>query len=302
MMCNFKRHFFYLTKKKGGPSKILYNKIIDTIFTPNPKDFQELQEISFSSQEHLDEAKLDYLRKMFAIKEKWAAAYTPAIFHAGTHTISRAESVNSQIKAKVFRRSSLCDIFKLMNDIVEKCIKKSVLDRTQKVNAQVVHHPLLKDIYEKYSGFAYNHMLYQYMLSHSLIIKKITDEVEDNPHIGQYIVKDLDDREKYTVEIFEVAHAHQGLSIDCKCKFRTAQKMYCSHILAVLNMLQVKTVEKFEPEERWLDKLSNFLPEPESKLALANQRNKELLSKIKSIKEEEQDMDNTYNFEVKQEM
>ena len=301
MMCNFKRHFFFLTKKKDGASKILFQKIIDTIFTPNPKDFQELQEIIFSSQDRLDETKLDYLRKMFAIKEKWAAAFTPAIFHAGTHTISRAESVNSQVKSKVFRRSSLWDIFKLMNDILEKWIKKSVLDRTQKVHAQVVRHPLLKEIYERYSGFSFNHMLYQYMLSHSLIIKKLDDESSNNQYAGQYVVKDPDDRDKYTVEIIEPTRAHQGMRVECKCKFRTAQRMYWSHIFAVLNMLQIKTIEKLEPEDRWMDRLSNFLPEPESKLAATNKRNEEFLSRIKREKLEDFDFDDPLNFDVKKE-
>jgi len=220
---------------------MLFSKIIDTIFTPNPKDFQGLQEVIFASKEHLDDQKLDYLRKMFAIKEKWAAAYTPAIFHAGTHTISRAESVNSQVKSKVFRRSSLCDIFKLMNDIVEKSIKRSVLDRTQCRDKHPIKHPLLKSIFENYSNFAYNHMMYQYMISHKLVVKKISDGAGEDSQVGQYVVKDADDREKYTVEIFESPNANSGMRIDCKCKFRTSQRMYCSHILATMNACQIKT-------------------------------------------------------------
>ena len=266
----------------------MFNKIIDTIFTPNPKDFQELQEIIFRSDDLIEEDKLTYLRKMFAIKEKWTAAYTPSIFHAGTHTISRAESVNSQVKSKVFRRSSLCDIFKLMNDILEKSIKRSVLARTQKVRHQVIHSPLLKSIYECYSSFAYEHMLYQYMLSHGFIIKRVDfDQEESDPHTGQYIVKDIDDREKHTVEI----HLNRNtgkLQVECKCKFRTAQRMYCSHIMAVLNNLQIKTCEKFDPEDRWLDKLSNFLPEPENQLDIKLKQNSDFLHYIKSEKNEDQ--------------
>ncbi|CAI2386947.1 unnamed protein product [Moneuplotes crassus] len=263
MMCNFKRHFFYLRKKRSGAAKILHQKIIDTIFCRTPKEFHENQEIIFSSDDLLDPQKMGYLRKMFSIKEKWAAAFTPALFHAGTHTISRAESVNSQVKSKVFRRSSLCDIFKLMNDIIEKCIKKSVLDRTQCKEKHQIHHPLLKSIYENYSSFAYNHMMYQYMLSHSLIVKKIRSDGDECSHSGQYMVKDVDDREKYTVEIFESPNPQVGLTINCKCKFRVTQRLYCAHILATMNACQIKTCEKFEPEDRWLDKLDNFLPEPD---------------------------------------
>jgi hypothetical protein len=48
---------------------------------------------------------------MLTIKEKWAAAYAPEVFMAGIHTISRAESVNSRVKAAVHSRSTLVDIY-----------------------------------------------------------------------------------------------------------------------------------------------------------------------------------------------
>lgn len=45
-------------------------------------------EIIFSTQGHIDDKKKAYLQFMLKIKEKWATAYTPNVFHAGTHTIS----------------------------------------------------------------------------------------------------------------------------------------------------------------------------------------------------------------------
>jgi len=74
---------------------MLYKYIIDLIYVDSPKKFQEMSEIIFSTKGHIDDKKLAYLRFMLNIKEKWATAYTPKVFHAGTHTISRAESVNS---------------------------------------------------------------------------------------------------------------------------------------------------------------------------------------------------------------
>ena len=59
-------------------------------------------EIIFSTDGHLDDKKKAYLHFMLKIKDKWATAFTPFVFHAGTHTISRAESVNSRIKSKLF--------------------------------------------------------------------------------------------------------------------------------------------------------------------------------------------------------
>jgi len=93
---------------KGQGAKMLYSKIIDLIYNQSPKEFQESQELIFSSSQILmPEEKLCYLRQMFAIKEKWAEAFAPTQFNAATHTISRAESVNSQIKNSVFSKSSM---------------------------------------------------------------------------------------------------------------------------------------------------------------------------------------------------
>ena len=48
-----------------------------------------------NKKEIIGDDKISYLRNLATIKEKWAAAFTPAVFIAGIHTISRAESVNS---------------------------------------------------------------------------------------------------------------------------------------------------------------------------------------------------------------
>jgi hypothetical protein len=98
MMQNFKKHFIFLTKRKTASSKLLYNHILDLIFAETPTKFTQLLNIVFSSPELLDEQKLNYLRQLLLIKEKWASAYMPRVFNSGIHTISRAESVNNMVK------------------------------------------------------------------------------------------------------------------------------------------------------------------------------------------------------------
>lgn len=94
MQNNFKKHFVFLNKKKTCSGRLLYNHIIDCIFTESPKRFQELQDVIFQNSELLDNDRLKYLRQLFQIKEKWSSAHQPVLFNAGIHTISRAESVN----------------------------------------------------------------------------------------------------------------------------------------------------------------------------------------------------------------
>jgi hypothetical protein len=73
----------------------------------------------------IGESKINYLRNMLAIKEKWTAAYSPTIFTSRTHTTSRIESMNSQIKARVHSRSTLIDIVQMFQDIEERLVERS---------------------------------------------------------------------------------------------------------------------------------------------------------------------------------
>lgn len=66
MMQNFKKHFVYLSKRKACASKMLYNHIIDSIYTDQPKKFIELQDLIFEQGvDMMDPSKIEYLRKLF---------------------------------------------------------------------------------------------------------------------------------------------------------------------------------------------------------------------------------------------
>ena len=73
-MQNLKKHFVYLSKRKHANSKMMYNHLMDCIFCDSPKRFRELQDIIFASAD-LDAKKLEHLRKLFLIKEKWSTAH-----------------------------------------------------------------------------------------------------------------------------------------------------------------------------------------------------------------------------------
>lgn len=217
MQENFRRHFIYLQRMKGQNSKMLYQSILNLIYEPDPHKFQEIQELIFSSTDLLDETKLQYLRSLFAIKEKWAAAYCPNIFNANTHTVSRAESVNSQIKNRVFAKSSMCDILRLFQELEDRSINK-IITFYKTHQKQILHHPLLQGIYDYYSNYAFEKMLYQYMNSHHLVVKRLVqNEFDDTEQItitnaqlnpsGQYVVKDDEMREKCMVYLQGKRHS-----------------------------------------------------------------------------------------------
>lgn len=96
MQQNFKKNFLYLKRIHQGHAKLLYKYIVyDLIYEENQELFETYVNIVFQNTEMIGESKLNYLRNMLAIKEKWTAAYSPTIFTSRTHTTSRIESMNS---------------------------------------------------------------------------------------------------------------------------------------------------------------------------------------------------------------
>jgi len=86
----------FLTKRHAASAKLLYKHIVyELLFTEDPFKFQKVADVIFQNEAHLGPDKLRYLRSLIQIKEKWATAFTPSVFNAGTHATSRAESVNA---------------------------------------------------------------------------------------------------------------------------------------------------------------------------------------------------------------
>lgn len=97
------------------------------------------------------------------------------------------------------------------------------------------------------------------MQSHPLIVKPVTKNedallvggVLSLPELetdsGIYKVKDLESREKFQV----VIRMYDEGEVSCNCKYHWSFNLYCQHIFAVFNVLQTKSVSKFQRVDRW---------------------------------------------------
>lgn len=103
------------------------------------------------------------------IKEKWTAAFAPKNFIAGTHTTSRGESLNAQIKTKINSRSTLVEILRHMQELDERVVEKCETDYKHNTPL-VLNNPMLEEMYQLYTRHSFEHMLYQYMHSHYLVV------------------------------------------------------------------------------------------------------------------------------------
>ena len=279
----FRKQFSYLSKRKSASANLLFRHIIETITTESPKRFIELQDIIFSSENHLDEMKFEYLRSMFSMKEKWSTAFAPNIFTAGIHTITRALSIFSQMKQRIFARSSLWDIFTLGLDLFDKVLRRIVNDMYEARRDAKLLHPVLWYLANTYSEYAFMHMLCQYTYSHTNTVKRPKDQ---KPTLcGRYIVKEVsEEKERYMVEISEnIKECRQGFDksydIQWKWKYFHQNLIYWSHIFTVINILQLKNFSEFKLINRWL-KSEVILKE----VLTVNQRHlEEITNRVKEI-------------------
>lgn len=86
----------YLKRIPKGIAKLLYKYIVfDLIYEENQQVFETYLNIIFQNSDLIGESKINYLRNLMIIKEKWTAAYVPNVFLARTHTTSRGESMNA---------------------------------------------------------------------------------------------------------------------------------------------------------------------------------------------------------------
>ena len=74
------------------------------------------------------------------------------------------------VKCRLNARSSLCDLFKLLTDMENRVIEKTFLENKQE-RRLIVNHPLMHELYVNYSRWAFEKMLYEYMMSHPLVVK-----------------------------------------------------------------------------------------------------------------------------------
>lgn len=127
-----------------------------------------------------------------------------------------------------------------------------------------VNHPIINEIKQKYSKWAFEQMLFQQSQSFSLFVKPF-----ENPQISAqiaqmtdsktvYLVRNIEDTKDKAICLLEqdaetnTLDGQQYNRIQCNCRFSAHHQFYCRHIFAVLNFLQIKTIQKYKLiEPRW---------------------------------------------------
>eukprot|EP00347_Sterkiella_histriomuscorum_P023960 403332789 len=255
MQQNFKKRFLFLKRIHQGQAKLLYKYIVyGLIYEENQKVFETTLNLVFQSVDLIGSHNLEYLQKLMLIKEKWTSAFAPTIFLAKTHTTSRIEAVNSQIKARVHQRSTLVEIFQMFQDLEQRLHDRIQGEQRNEIMLHV-NHPMLDQLYQTYTRYAFELMLYEYMNSHQYKIE--TDRSlgmqQKGLQDGVWHVNDSKDKVTYQIQCrqLDLNYNDSFYDINCNCKFFQISSLYCRHIFTALNFLQVKSLANAKTFERW---------------------------------------------------
>ena len=112
---------FLLEKNEGSKRvsnlKDLHDLIIDLVDESEQERFCSLQETIFQLGVDLIEIdKIQMLRQLLSIKEKWSSAFWPLKFTCGTHNMNRALKISKLLNSKLYGRSNMLELFKLIED------------------------------------------------------------------------------------------------------------------------------------------------------------------------------------------
>jgi len=76
-------------------------------------------------------------------------------------------------------------------------------------------------------------------------------KVCDENGIGIFSVRELGNGNKDRMQVIIRMDEEQGYVVSCNCRYFWSFNLFCSHSFAVFNLLQIRTLEKFEPFSRW---------------------------------------------------
>lgn len=132
-------------------------------------------------------------------------------------------------------------------------VEKKVIEKTivfgKSYAKQVLHHPLVKHIFETYSTFAFEQMFYQFMQSHQMsVIDRLAPKGSSHEHrlmkvcddsgIGMFSVREMErGAVKDKMQVIIRLQEDLGYQVSCNCRYFWSFNLYCSHIFSVFNLL-----------------------------------------------------------------
>ena len=253
---SFNKNFSYLVSMNCGNLK---NKIFSLSYIESKEEFQKTySEVQNSLEEKKFVKSINYLEKMYKIKEKWAEAFLPHYFTGGVHTTSRAESLNALIKKYLSSKNEISDMIRFLRDFENKFtfekedfskegskVENVSAKNNEKVNSKMKNqyetHPIIIDLQKELSQLILAKHLEQFNLSHNYVCKHI--KTETNATYFEVRNANFPDKSR------EIKYSSNHYACQCPTYYRNG--LICRHIFALAVMFQDKDSKKFIIHKRW---------------------------------------------------
>ncbi len=238
---SLRRNFSFLKKENSQQ----FERIISL---PYLKEKEEFEREANSIQEFLQnkdsyKKSLKYFLEICSEKKKWADAYKPVIFNAGTHTTSRAESMNKVIKNYVNKKSELAAMIEAIKELDNSyAFTDPFKQLPSQFQTQYQADPIMANIKKDLGELIYKRHYCEYVQSKYYTICLLHNEPSfeiDSTRTRIYEVKRDSDSSVVRIVIL----GETKLSCDCNLYF--VEGIICRHVFCVATVTQQKDLSNY---------------------------------------------------------
>ena len=276
---NLQRNFAFL---KINHEEI-YNSVLRLPYIHEKQKFDETREelVEFLRAKDFKKS-VEYLERLFIIKEKWSDAYRKRIFTAGTHTTSRAESINAVIKRYMNRTCEISGLIYLLENVQGiSCFQDFSTKNVQfkEKNIYTDSEPLLASLKLMVSQNIFQKHLSEFKVCSKYVTKLISRE-NDICFYDVYVIDSQEEEKKRKTQI-------GNNFIDCSCELYYTTGIICRHMFAIIKSRfytdQILLEIKQFVHKRW----DLTIEKPAAQLEVFSADDKKLFEETDKILEEE---------------
>jgi len=235
---SFTKNFSFLTAMNCVEIK---EKILALPYVECSEEFEakydEIKQILISKKFNRSVA---YLEKMYNIKQKWAEAFLIQDFTGGTHTTSRAESMNALLKKYCSSKSEMSDFIEFLEGFEKKFISEEINNPKETLD-QYGSHPIILELKKSLSSLIFSKHFDQFVLGHNYLCQY---QKTENDCVHHQVINIYAKKKSRLVRI-------QNNFYQCKCSTFIRHGIICRHIFALMMMFQDKNLEKVLIHKRW---------------------------------------------------
>lgn len=187
----------------------------------------------------------EWMQSLYEDREQWVPIYMRGAFLAGMSTVQRSESVNSYFDKYVHKKTTVQDLVKQYEAILQDRYEEEAKADSDTWNKQ----PTLKSPspLEKSVSGLYTHAVFKKFQVEVLGVVACHPKMESQDDTGvSFRVQDLEKQQDFTVMWSQIRS-----EVSCICRLYEYKGYLCRHALVVLQMCQQSAIPSQYILKRW---------------------------------------------------